>query len=484
MRRFLDSVFTFLVMSFCVLALASQATAADHLNAIIQAMPANSWYTVPNSKLHEDPAEALDSEFPGIWQGNAREADGRFAWSGGALDSKRDRLVIWGGGHADYYGNELYGFNLKDFTWDRLTDPSPVCDPGGLNGNPPGDCADILSDGNPNARHTYYNLDYIPELDSLFSSPAGSTASRSGGLDRNTWLFDFEANEADRTAGWNNRGKALGNGDPNGTSIVGWSPTASAYDPNSGLVYSVSTAGLYEYNIETNFWRRLNSSNIVIPGGPSNASDRGMVIDPKRNKIVVIGHGQVTVYDLDGDMQYQQQVWETTGNEFQTAPGTGGYRPGVNYDPVADRIVVWDGDAVQALNMETREWEQLAATPELPEGTGTYGRFRYSPTQNAYIVVNGGDQDVLIYKLTEPPNLLEGDFDEDGDVDGADFLQWQRGGLSTSALADWETNFGATSLPAASTSVPEPSTGLILALCCGICAMRRRHTRAGGAAIR
>src|SRR5690606_23129308 len=55
---------------------------------------------------------------------------------------------------------------------------------------------------------------------------------------------------------------------------------------------------------------------------------------------------------------------------------------------------------------------------------------------------------------------LPGDFDMDGDVDGADFLSWQRGNspnpLSSGDLADWESNFGATALTAA-VAVPEPS---------------------------
>jgi hypothetical protein len=54
-----------------------------------------------------------------------------------------------------------------------------------------------------------------------------------------------------------------------------------------------------------------------------------------------------------------------------------------------------------------------------------------------------------------------GDFDFDGDVDGRDFLIWQRGGspnpLSAGDLADWQGNYGAGSL-ATSTAVPEPGT--------------------------
>ena len=51
--------------------------------------------------------------------------------------------------------------------------------------------------------------------------------------------------------------------------------------------------------------------------------------------------------------------------------------------------------------------------------------------------------------------ILAGDFDEDGDVDGRDFLVWQRN-PSVGDLADWQANYGVSS-SAASVAVPEPS---------------------------
>src|SRR5690606_34653882 len=42
---------------------------------------------------------------------------------------------------------------------------------------------------------------------------------------------------------------------------------------------------------------------------------------------------------------------------------------------------------------------------------------------------------------------IAGDFDGDGDVDGRDFLLWQRN-PSVGTLSDWQTNFGVTSLNA------------------------------------
>jgi hypothetical protein len=75
---------------------------------------------------------------------------------------------------------------------------------------------------------------------------------------------------------------------------------------------------------------------------------------------------------------------------------------------------------------------------------------------------------------------LKGDFNQDGHIDGRDFLAWQRGEsfnpLSVGDLADWQENYGAGSLIAESVAdsttrsvvlqtVPEPSTvGLLLGL--------------------
>jgi hypothetical protein len=64
-------------------------------------------------------------------------------------------------------------------------------------------------------------------------------------------------------------------------------------------------------------------------------------------------------------------------------------------------------------------------------------------------------------------SALPGDFDSDGDVDGRDFLRWQRGGspnpLSAGDLALWQNNYGNGGLGAlaTATSVPEPSALLL-----------------------
>ena len=53
--------------------------------------------------------------------------------------------------------------------------------------------------------------------------------------------------------------------------------------------------------------------------------------------------------------------------------------------------------------------------------------------------------------------ILNGDFDQDGDTDGGDFLLWQRDIVTPEGLAIWEQDFGSSPSAASSaTKVPEP----------------------------
>jgi hypothetical protein len=55
-----------------------------------------------------------------------------------------------------------------------------------------------------------------------------------------------------------------------------------------------------------------------------------------------------------------------------------------------------------------------------------------------------------------------GDFDGDGDVDGRDFLTWQRNNGSAADLAIWQQQYGSSGPLGATVSVPEPNVSLLL----------------------
>src|SRR3989338_2877962 len=69
------------------------------------ASPAGSWQELTGPKLRAVLAPAPAGAPAGSWWNPINiMAD----YSGGTLDTKRNRLIIWGGGHAGYPGNEIY----------------------------------------------------------------------------------------------------------------------------------------------------------------------------------------------------------------------------------------------------------------------------------------------------------------------------------------------------------------------------------------
>src|SRR5687768_14643640 len=93
--------------------MSSPSTAAPDVSEQLQE---GRWLEIPNSRL----IDVAPSDSPG---GTPLKV---VAWSGGALDTRRAQVLVWGGGHSDYAGNEVYAFDLGSRQWRRLTEPSVV----------------------------------------------------------------------------------------------------------------------------------------------------------------------------------------------------------------------------------------------------------------------------------------------------------------------------------------------------------------------
>jgi hypothetical protein len=74
---------------------------------------------------------------------------------------------------------------------------------------------------------------------------------------------------------------------------------------------------------------------------------------------------------------------------------------------------------------------------------------------------------------------LAGDFDYDGDVDGRDFLVWQRGEspnpLNADDLADWQTNYEISMSSQVSSAVPVPEPHSVVVWLSGLYCFLTRH---------
>ena len=81
-----------------------------------------------------------------------------------------------------------------------------------------------------------------------------------------------------------------------------------------------------------------------------------------------------------------------------------------------------------------------------------------------------GDKTILIDNISLQAPSIAGDFDSDGDVDGADFILWQ-GDVNVGDLADWQTNYGAPSAVSSAVAVPEPASASLLVMALGALAL-------------
>jgi MYXO-CTERM domain-containing protein len=333
------------------------------------------WYEVPNSNLapHMPPSTGDD------WGGSQSVMS---AWSGGSFDTTRDRLIVWGGGHHDYAGNEVYVFDVATLAWSRLTERST--DVGG------DESSGYYPDGTPRSRHTYEYVEYVPAID-RFCSLGGSALFPSGQVGiANVDCFDFDSLTWKRMA------------DTPSASIG----AVSAVDPNTGHVWMQGAGNglpLAEYDPLADSW----ASHVKEPSG---WFDYGHTadIDAKRHRFVAIGGGEVVVWDLTTPEVDPIRLQTTGATTIQDTNN-----PGVAYDPISDRMVAWSGGAdVYTLSLDTGEWElhppdaANTVVPPAAAANGTYGRFRYVASHNVFIVVSAIDQNVFFYKLSPGSGIV------------------------------------------------------------------------------
>jgi hypothetical protein len=329
--------------------------------AVLFDLKPGQWLELPNTKL----ASMFPVPSPKGWASSVTTA-----WNGGTVDTLRSRLLVWGGGNTNYWGNEMYALELDSLSVKRITDPSPFTLAGQEDV-----CMPALQDGTPRSRATFGSLAYVPYLDSFFAV-SGTTnycanGSRpSGGV----WLRDF-ANQQ-----WVMKRDT--------TPSLGGAGTMAVYDELTRRVLIKDTGKFMAYKPETDTFTTLNA-NVPVDYHLMAA------LDTKRRKFVMLGNG-VQVIDLATNQM------STVATTNAPALVTSKQSPGVAYDPVADRIVAWHGGReVWALNMDTLEWSQIAvnAGPTASAPTqGTFGRWAYIPKYHVFALINATDQNAWVFK--------------------------------------------------------------------------------------
>ncbi len=84
------------------------------------------WCEISVSKQHPSISSVWPKNLDKKTTMNTGPASVLIAWNSAAFDKNNRIFYFFGGGHADYGGNEVYRFELDSGSWLRLTEPSPL----------------------------------------------------------------------------------------------------------------------------------------------------------------------------------------------------------------------------------------------------------------------------------------------------------------------------------------------------------------------
>ncbi|MFV8835539.1 hypothetical protein ACNSTU_11285 [Aquisalimonas sp. APHAB1-3] len=378
-------------MAFAAATLFSAAVGADSLTDIVESMEPGEWRELPDTRL-KDVFPERDAH-PN-WGNQGPQAVTR-AWSGAAYDTKRNRLIVTGGGHGAYGGNEVYEFDLEAIEWRRVTEPSAhEVDPAFEDQNDPSQYLRTVDD-TPVSRHTYDSLIYLPNVDKVFLW-GGSLYSVGRAYDRHAWLYDPE--DGTWTRGAESSGENI--------------HSLSGYDPETGQVVVEHGRGLYGYDPVNDHWE-------TVSGGTNGAQGRVAEFDPERRLLIQAfvpygNRGPIAVFDLNQPGQGRNHPDISGNTDFADTPA-----PGMAYHPPTGYMVLWNGwRATWVLDPDTWAAHKVENLPSrAPDHYGTdrypvrgqyktwgiYGRWAYVPDYDVFIGYGHVDDNVWLYRLPEDP---------------------------------------------------------------------------------
>ena len=354
------------------------------------------WGALPNSTLTAS----------GVgWAGTPPGGTGNYqtlveAYSGGMLNTvgvthggafiPGPHLILFGGGHGDYAGNELYAYGPLDSStpiWRRLTDPTIPApnDVGRLNGYPV-------------SRHSYDSLVFLPALNKMLCIGAAGYY-HTGNPFNQADVFDF-AVDPSVTNPWSTADTGFPAFTGGGTINI-----QTGYNPNTQKAWGIGTGNATKlccYDVASGTWSSYYKDH------PNAAGNGKAALDPVHNLLVMLTNtGAVVVQDLGNP---------NNALFYPTVTGTGPGGTGNNmldWSPTDQCIVSWGrtGKTVYYLtpgaNPLTDAWAWTSATPAggaTPAdgaATGTMGRFRIieTPYYRGILLMSKANSAIHLYRM-------------------------------------------------------------------------------------
>jgi hypothetical protein len=428
----------------------------DELVNILDAMRAGDWARV-NTNLFSD-VWTPSSLRPLNGLSNPPPSRIIIPWSSFAWDSKRGDVILYGGGHANYPGNDVYRWRGATRQWERASLPSEITHD---------DLGNWIAidgvDAAPSSAHTYDNNVYLPIVDRFLTF--GGAAYNNGGaykrhVDANTswdtgpYLFDPSKADGNKVGGitgshvqrevpfpeivggnmWENRDIYVnipGNPPLPGSFVNG--ATAYAEVNAIDVVYVSARRGgstaldLYKYTINDIHGPAQDTWEQVGRFFHSFGDQGNGAYDPVLNIFVRTGGNQFTYWDLNTPGPTNNNVLFTP--EDLTREFVLTRLHGMDYDPVRHQYALWDGSGVVWMMkppemVSATGWsvtKQPSPASEVPNGdtgTGILGKWKYIPNLDAFIGLQDPNQgNIWLYKPVgwQYPSEWGSQGDTDGD---------------------------------------------------------------------
>lgn len=365
------------------------------------------------------------------------------AWSSFGWDSNRNSMILYGGGHANYRGNDVYIWRGVTGKWERASLPSEmVQDPLG-NWN-----AIDGADNAPASAHTYDNTIFLPIVDRLLV--LGGAADSNGGhylrqasatTSRPTGPYLFDPNRVDgtRVGGttgshvkrvgahpeiiggrmWSNRDNFINVSSP---PLNGFVNACTAYLAENGkdnvLLHVVGT-GLFKYTLHAfsdptrDTWTKVG----LYWGGDGGQGSCGY--DPERRVLVRLGtkRNPFVYWNLETAGPENKDVnvmpVDPTG-AFEAALASGALQIpdcGLDFDPTRRTFAMWcSGATVWMLEPPSplgrngwvirKQPSPIGSTPtkEVLAG-GVLGKWEYAPGLDVFVALQDPvEGNVWVYK--------------------------------------------------------------------------------------
>ena len=365
------------------------------------------------------------------------------AWSSFAWDSNRGDLLLWGGGHANYAGNETYVWDASSGNWSRGSLASR------LDAN-----NYVVDNAAPQSSHTYDNNLYLPVNDLFLtlggaayqSGAAFQTFNGTTGVPSGPWLWDPAKADPNKVGG---------------TTGSGWDPASAGGEMWTNRYGQYSGVAPVSFVGATTAYRTENGKDVVYVSADTNASGFPSLY---RYTLGDVKNGGLDTWEKVGEMWNSAAyagagTIDTKHNLFiRTATTTGSYtsslavwdlsksnpaNPGSNkdvgirlvdefgtpfqmnsgfaieYDSKNGNLLLWDGSdqgtvwvvtpAYDANGNMLTTWvvKKLVSTTFTQPGgnfvTGVFGKLDYIDELGAFLALNEfssltGDAEVWLYK--------------------------------------------------------------------------------------